>query len=184
MRKINDVLKSIGDRGITEEKEKEIKKLLGISDNGLFFPEDGQTFFYIDVDGSIECTRYSKSSGMDEFLIATGNCYKTKEEAEKAREILLATQRLKVEIARLNEGWKPNWEDKDERKYYLVYDWLGEEVDAKYYPEYDLSKEELSWNFCRHYKSIDDSFYLKSEKLCEQLIKTHESDLKILLGVE
>ena len=47
-------------------------------------PEEGERFHYIDFDGVIESGVYVE--GDDDIIISFNNCFKTKEEAEQARD--------------------------------------------------------------------------------------------------
>ena len=50
------------------------------------------------------------------------NCWLTEQQAEEARNIMSAIFELKQLCDIINEGWKPDFDDDDESKYYLGYD--------------------------------------------------------------
>ena len=53
------------------------------------------------------------------------NCWLTEEQAVKARNIMSAIFELKQLCDIINEGWKPDFDDTEEFKYYLGYDHVG-----------------------------------------------------------
>ena len=75
--------------------------------------------------------------------------------------------RVIKEIARLNEGWIPNWNNIDEIKCIVGFDETGFYIER-----------------FRRVKLIENNLYLKSYELATQLIETHEKDLKLMLEVE
>lgn len=92
--------------------------------------------------------------------------FQTQKQAEAYAEYVKAEETLKAEIARLNEGWWPDWNDTDTTKYVVALD-----------TEFGSLKRHLY-----HYTKFSPSFmYLKSGELTEQLIKTHSKELKTYL---
>ena len=61
-------------------KDKAISKIESIFSS---FPSAGDTYYYIDIDGEV-CHKYYADDEFDKSLLAIGNIYKTKEEAESA----------------------------------------------------------------------------------------------------
>jgi hypothetical protein len=53
------------------------------------------------------------------------NCWLTEEQAVKAGKIMSAIFELKQLCDIINEGWKPDFDDTEEFKYYLGYDHVG-----------------------------------------------------------
>lgn len=92
--------------------------------------------------------------------------FQTQKQAQAYAEYVKAEEILKAEIARLNEGWWPDWNDTDTTKYVVAPD-----------TEFGSLKRHLY-----HYTKFSPSFmYLKSGELTEQLIKTHSKELKTYL---
>lgn len=93
--------------------------------------------------------------------------FKTQEQAQEYAEYVKAEETLKAEIARLNEGWWPDWNDRGTTKYVVALN-----------TEFGSLKRRLY-----HYTKFSPSFmYLKSGELTEQLIKTHSKELKTYLS--
>jgi len=73
--------KSVSIDGISyTNKDKAISKIESIFSS---FPSAGDTYYYIDIDGEV-CHKYYADDEFDKSLLAIGNIYKTKEEAESA----------------------------------------------------------------------------------------------------
>lgn len=163
------IFEEVKDKEVSEERAKEIRKFFGIEEKGLWIPKEQELYYYLGTNGDISNTIHYKGDECDEWRIAAGNCYKTEQDAEKEKELKLATQRLKVEIARLNGGWSPNWDDKDEQKIVICLNCYSKTLDRQ----------------VRYVnKNAEDKMHLKSEKLAEQLMESHEKDLKIMLEIE
>ena len=65
-----------------------------IEENKVWKPEEGGKYYCISCSGSVYLTRYF-SDKIDRHLFEIGNCFKTKEDAEKAVEKLRALRRLR-----------------------------------------------------------------------------------------
>ena len=152
----NDIMKvSYGDKVVWERKE-----------STYWEPKEGEKYYVIGSFGDVIYSEYD--SDADESAFKTQLVFKTREEAEKALLKQQAKIRVIKEIARLNEGWKPNWNENDEKHHIGFTHGLGELISI------------VSVN----YKELDNNLYLKSEKLAYKLIETHEKDLKLMLEVE
>lgn len=105
----------------------------------------------------------------DNYRYATGNYFKTEEEAEEYQRKLLARQRIIDRIAELNGDWKPDWSDEDETKHYITY---------KY------EENRLCPDYIYMLQSRENEFYMKSEKIAKQIIKECEDDYKLIWGIK
>ena len=128
-------------------------------------PEIREKYYHINSFGCI--IRFSNNSDADESVFKTQLVFKTRKEAEKALLKQQAKMRVIKEIARLNEGWTPNWNNIDEIKCIVGID------------ETDFYVERF-----RSVKLLDNNLYLKDYDLAFKLIETHEKDLKLMLEVE
>ena len=96
-----------------------------------------------------------------------GNYYRTREEAEKARNKQLAYMRLQDALLEYNDGWEPDWGDDGQAKFAICFD-------------------------CNHNKfGVALSQAVKAEtslygtrEACERLLEEHEDDLRIVWGLE
>ena len=100
---------------------------------------------------------------VDETLIAQGNCYRTREEAQKELDRRIALTAMRKYIAEQGIGWK------------------GEIGGLKFYPVW---RNGVDFDCCGHSFSYQaDNLYIDSEHSIEQFIKDQEANLKIYFGV-
>lgn len=119
--------------------------------------------FYIDSKGDIE---YSKSKRDEEAIEPRkliGNYFEAKEEAEKYLEYLKA----KVIIKQDTKGFKPNWNDEEERKYY-----------GYWYFENNI----IDWKLL--YVSKENNIYFKSSEDIKESFEKHSKEWKTYLTYE
>ena len=112
--------------------------------NGKYFAVDGEG----DVMEYFECNHY-----VDNFRYLTGNYFKTQEEAQSYKGKLIATQRLTDIINEKNGDWVADWENVEERKYSI-----GEHV--------------IDFTFIL--KTFSLLPYIKSQEICEEIIRDHK----------
>lgn len=62
----------------------------------------------------------------------TGNCFKSEQEAEEYKENLLTKQQLKDLALELNNGVEIDWENENQKKYYLEYGCYSLDYDITY----------------------------------------------------
>ena len=130
--------------------EKECKK-------PKMFPQEGERYCYYNWEGNVTFTYTNNSNGRL-------NVYKTKEEAEKARDIQWAKQRVAHAIAVENEGWKAYWNDIKQFKYIICLN-KGLTIDR-----YWSTKVQPTW------------MYIKSREVAEKILAEHKADLLLILG--
>lgn len=92
-------------------------------------PEDGKELYFISrYEDDAFSFKFDRSEMDDIVCYMNGFCFETKEEAEQH----LKEQRLLFKLhqwAKLkNDGWEPDWEDTDESKYNLRYDYYDSEI--------------------------------------------------------
>ena len=96
-------------------------------------PKDGQIYWLIDRYGNVEDTTWNADS-YDTWQHLCGNCFETKEEAEKAVEKLKAWKRLKDKGFRF-DGWEWRYE---KIRYELDFTALSEEGEKEAEKDLDL----------------------------------------------
>ena len=150
-----------------EEMLEKIKKLYPPKLKSIYALEKYDQYYTINLVGGIYIYTWVNDE-IDDTRLHTGNVYLTKQDAQKALTKLKATALVKKRIAELNEGWVPDWEDDDEYAYFIVYNsfWLKLDID-----------------FNSIFKTLDNSLYLKSSKLVQQLIDEMPNELKLMLEV-
>lgn len=128
-------------------------------------PRERETAFYIEVYNDIIEKSIDWGMPSDQGLFKYGLVFKTSDEAQKAADIMKAKHRLKKAIFELNDGWVPDFTDTTTAKCY-IYLCL-------------LNKISITSRYALQH--IPSWFYLKSEMLCKELIKTHKEDLLLVL---
>lgn len=125
--KIEDLEKQLVElkEQVNSIEDKEVKK--GVRQ----MPKKYESYYYVDSDGHIYSADWIGNND-DLFRFNTGNCFKTKQEAEEYKENLLTKQQLKDLALELNNGVEINWKDENQVKYYLCYDCFDLEFDTTY----------------------------------------------------
>ena len=114
-------------------------------------PELNKDYWCIDYDGRIMNDYFSV---VDELKYAIGNCFKTKEEAEKVLEKIKIYMQLK-RFAEEHNTEPIDWNNQKQKKWYIFYNYYNEKI--RFLPSNGI-------------KDISQ-VYLTSEELCEQAIE-------------
>ena len=118
----------------TEEVEEvtEEKKPYEIS-----YPKDGEELYYIDdYTGKLNERTFYTWYGDDKRSYEIGLLFDTKEEAEQFIKEQTLIKKIKCYTKEQQGDWEPNWEDTNQKKYYIAYDFELETVHVihnKYY---------------------------------------------------
>lgn len=75
-------------------------------------------YYAVNIDGTVEAF-FADCADIDDYLYASGNYFKTIQEAENYKEDLLTKQKLKDLALRLNKGVELTWNDFAVKKYYI-----------------------------------------------------------------
>lgn len=126
-------------------------------------PRLNERHWYVDMYGDVMVNTTTSKTYIDK---GHHRVFQTQKQAEAYAEYVKAEETLKAEIARLNEGWWPDWNDADTTKYVVALD-----------TEFGSLKR-YSYNYTKFSPSF---MHLKSGELAEQLIKTHSKELKTYL---
>lgn len=128
-------------------------------------PEDLEDYFYVDETGLIyKLSVYVEAEQIEVFK--RGLAFKTKEEAEKYDKERILLFKLHKWAEEHNEGWTPDWNDFEDKQYYVVYDY----EDKQFYVRYE------------HYSETFTKLpYLKSYDLAEQFIEEFGKEIKEVL---
>ena len=125
--------------------------------------EEVREYFYIDSKGDIEYSKNEWNEDVVEDQKLIGNYFKTKEEAEKHLEYLKA----KVIIKQDTKGFKPDWKDIAEDKYYGFW---------------DASAKKLDW--IRISILQDDRIYFETKNDIKESFEKHPEEWKAYLTYE
>jgi|GEM_PF-454427 hypothetical protein len=118
----------------TEEVEEvtEVKKPYEIS-----YPEDDVIMYYIDdYTGGIKQRVFDKDDGYDKYLYEIGLYFQIEQQAEQFLKEQTLIKKIKCYVKEQQGDWEPNWEDTNQKKYYIAYDFELETVHVihnKYY---------------------------------------------------
>ena len=143
------------------------KKIDELPKINWFQPKERDVFYYVNLYGNANKKFYESTYDFD--IVKSQLVFKTEEEAIKQSCINKATVRVLNRIAELNEGWLPNWENINESKHIIHYNFNENKLCVYRY------------TFAKH---LDDRLYLKNNELSQQLINEMEDDLLLMLGVE
>ena len=89
-------------------------------------------YWFVDTFGEV-CDTPECYASEDNFLFETGNYFETEEHAENYKEKLLIEQELKDIAMELNKGEKIDWENDNQYKYYLYYNFSNNEISYRAY---------------------------------------------------
>lgn len=160
--KLNEVIAKYGNADVDESK---IKEVLGVKESKVWEPKYDEYYFYYTCSG-IYCTHYSNYT--DQQMFSIGNCFKTKEEAEFARDKQIFLTKFERYL-RENEYELVDWKNEKQRKYGLLLDSANGsvQVDARY----------------RY--NTQGTINTTNKKILTEFIKGNESDIKkYMFGVE
>lgn len=106
----------------------------------------------------------------DNHLYNSGNYYKTREEAERARDKQLALVRVTDKLREIEacEGWVADWDDYKHEKYFAMYNHKTRELGAA---------SNVYWE-----SPVKEMYSCKNA--IDYVIKHMKDDLKLIFGVE
>lgn len=152
--KLSDFIKKYGDCEVTEEMEKCIKK------KGKWIPEFGEEFYYVNDAEYVASSRWGNTL-TDNYRRDFLRIFRTSDEAFRYVDIMRACKEASFE---------PDWEDADQNKYTVYYDYVDKQLRISYH------------NSCNY----GERFLFESKEIAQGLIdKLGEKDIaKYVLGVE
>ena len=86
-------------------------------------PDDIGNYYHVDETGEINQIGEVLNYYDFEQAYLRGLAFKTKEEAEQFDKERILIKKLKDRAKKYNEGWEPNWNDLDENKHSVTYDY-------------------------------------------------------------
>lgn len=131
----------------------------------LTYPEDGASVYFIHRgDKSVTNSHFWSDSTTDKNIFELGEYFNTEKEAEqrlKERKLLFKLHQWAKEK---NDGWKPDWSNDDEEKYYITY-FEGESI-------------ELSWEITWGIMNFSKLPYFKTHELARECIERFGDEIK------
>ena len=119
-------------------------------------PEDIGDYYFVSELGVITLLKDVFFSAGYEKVYQRGLAFKTREEAEQFDKERILINKLKHWGKEHNEGWKPDWGDFHEIKYYIIC--------RKEQREFDINR-------CRRFRPLTKIPYFKTEEIAEQFIE-------------
>lgn len=156
-----DKTKLLKDIEAMKEKLALMEEELNKPEEFKHFPSEGDKYYYYAPIGII-C---SNNSSSDDLKV---NVYKTEEEAEEAYKKAIALEKVKRRLLELHGDWKPDWTDRDEKKFCIHYDHLD------------------SWFKCDYWYTIQHGSiipYMRSEEITLTIINEMEEELKLVFNI-
>lgn len=98
-----------------------IKKL---KDNKKWQPEMKDLYFYVNSAGDV-CNDSWYDIIDDNFRLPLGNCFQTEEKAQQYLENLKTKAKLRQLAEELNGAEEIDWEDEEQRKFYIFYNHMS-----------------------------------------------------------
>lgn len=92
---------------LTAEEQKTVKRLAKKKKLPYFVPEYKEIYYYLGSDGSV-CISTNCEDDVDGWNFSTGNCFRTKEEAEEAKirlQMQTKWKRLSLEAGEADNPW-------------------------------------------------------------------------------
>lgn len=127
---------------------------------GRWVPRDGD-MYYTSAYGFVTQSQFGIDSFIEKGHLSIGNCFRTKEEAERHIEKLKVIEELKS----LAGYWKPDWVNWNQRKYYIRYN----SMEKTFHVDWMFNIQELN------------NVYFKSDAAAQNAINVLGDRLKVLL---
>jgi len=151
---------------VSEEIAKELLEKYGEESWKPWRAKNGEYYWVEDLEADF-CELYELNSKFDNHRYLIGNYHKTEEQAEQASEINRAKGRLRMKMLELNEGWTPDWGNRDQDKYHPYY-------------KHPAKNWETSCN-CQNQNLVN--YYFSSRELAKQFIKEMKADLNLVINI-
>ena len=134
----------------------------------LIYPEKDCWLHCIDSDtGEIISVYYTVNNITDRFLFEHGYYFETKEEAEQYLKECKLIFKLKQWAKLKNDGWKPDWEKDEEKKWYVYYNHIEESL-------------KVMWGY--NSTNFIKLPYFKTEEITQECIKLFGNEIKEVLA--
>ena len=163
--KLNEVIAKYGNQEVDESK---IKEVLGVKESKVWKPKGDERFYVVAGYGRI-LSGTSNSMEFWEDYFDVGNCYKTLEEVEFARDKQIFLTKFERYL-RENEDEPVNWKN---------------ESQAKYSVEFNFRINSKICIAVNNYYMKQGTIYTTNFEALNSYVKDNESDIKkYMFGVE
>ena len=101
-------------------------------------PDDIRNYYYADEIGEIYVVGNIISIDAYKEIYQRGITFETEREVKQYERERILLFKLHKWAEEHNEGWKPNWNDEGEKKYYVTYNAYSKEFETIFYWSYQL----------------------------------------------
>ena len=157
-----DKTKLMEDIEALKEKLASMEKELNNPETFKHFPSKGDNYYFYTSSKGVICSNIATS---DDLRV---NVFKSKEEANKAYNKVIALEKVKRRIIELQGDWEPDWRNGDEEKVYISY----------YHCEGVFEPGVIYFS-----QSIEEFPYMKSEEIALIIVKEMKDELKLIFGI-
>ena len=157
-----DKTKLLQDIEAMKEKLASMEKELNNPETFKHFPSKGDNYYFYTSSKGVICSNIATS---DDLRV---NVFKSKEEANKAYNKVIALEKVKRRIIELQGDWKPNWSDTS-NKYTIIYNFTS----IKRFVA-------VVWQKTKYATLIPD---IKTKDIAETIINEMENELKVIFDI-
>ena len=124
-------------------------------------PNEGDNMYYVTYLGDVSSSYYR-----DDYQLDTRRyrVFKTREEAKRYDEYIKAEETLRRVIAEANKGWIPDFNNKEDKKYFAYLD------------------RKLEVDYWTTIKFLPSFMYIKTRELAFELLEKYEQEFKTYLS--
>lgn len=143
----------------------ELEKQLKETKNKYWIPKDKEKYFYINDGCGDVCNSAWNNDTIDKYRLSIGSVYKTQKEAKKIGLGKVFEQQLYVKLQRFadeNNDRKIDWNNKDQAKYYI---------------EYNYDRKLICVDNYNYYREFQQDIYFTSREIAEKAIEKFKDDL-------
>jgi hypothetical protein len=102
------------ERAALNKKVAELDKTIESLANAQWFLEEGEDIWFVDQFGNIQWSRWGNQAWSD-VAFTQGHIFKTEKEARLEAQRRNLLQRFKMFRDKCNDGWKPDWSNRDKK---------------------------------------------------------------------
>lgn len=133
-------------------------------EEGRWKPKKNEKFWIVNESGQVDWFLWSGDSS-DDYAYKTNNCFKTEKEAKQHLNNIETEIELRQLAEELNDDEKIDWENENQSKYYLTYDYLENTI----YQQWEDTNKTAKNIYC-----LDEKFKDKAiEEIGEEKLKKY-----------
>ncbi len=129
---------------------------------GIFRPKEAERYFSITISGEIGSDSFDRDVSYCQFDLISGNCFRTREDAQKRLDVIHAENRIREYLDAHPE---------------MYYEPDKGTTDEKYFAAMRCGEVGVGWD---HDMPIGVNIYFARTQLCDQFNKDNADDLKLI----